>query len=88
MNPSLSFSFALSLALSVVGGCIGSVCSSRCPVASWKAMDFDVFGQVIAAGKFLLAHGTLVRLNSRVRPAVTRQLVRPGESVTGMQRYQ
>lgn len=67
---------------------MGSVCSSRCPVASWKAMDFDVFGQVIAAGKFLLAHGTLVGLNSRVRPAVSRQLVRPGESVTGMQRYQ
>lgn len=49
---------------------MGSVCSARCPAASWKAMDFDVFGQVIAAGKFLLADGALVGLNSRMRPAM------------------
>lgn len=49
---------------------MGSVCSACCPAASWKAMDFDVFGQVIAPGKFLFTDEALVGLNSRMRPAM------------------
>ena len=45
-------------------------------------MYFDVFGQVVAAGKLLLAHGALVGLDPRVRAAVARELVRPGEPAT------
>ncbi len=82
----LSLSLSFYLSLSMAGGCVGSVCSARCPAASWKAMDFDVFGQVIAAGKFLLTDRALVGLNSRVRPAMPWQLVRPGESARTIQR--
>lgn len=42
-------------------------------------MDLRVFGQVIAAGELLLTQRTLVRLNARVRAAVARQLIGPGE---------
>lgn len=53
----------------------GSVCGAHSPAASWKAVDFDVFGQVIAAGKLLLADGTLIRLHSRVRAPVSGEFV-------------
>lgn len=54
---------------------MGSVRRACRPAASWKAMDLDVFGQVITAGEFLLTDRTLVRLHSRVRASVARQLV-------------
>lgn len=56
-----------------------SVCSANCPADSWKTVDFDVFGQVVAAGKLLLAHLTLVRFDTRVGPPVSGQLVRSGK---------
>lgn len=42
-------------------------------------MDFEVLGQVIAAGKLLLADDALVRLDPGVGAAVAGQLVRAGE---------
>ena len=60
---------------------MGSVCRASCPTASWKAVDFEVFRQVIAAGKLLLAHDALVRLHPRMGAAVSGQLVGPGEPV-------
>lgn len=46
---------------------------------AWKTVDFDVFGQVVTAGKLLLTHLALVRLDTRVGPPMSGQLVRPGE---------
>lgn len=57
-----------------------SVCGAACPAASRKAVDFEVFGQVIAAGKLLLADDALVWLHSGVGATVAGQLVRAGES--------
>lgn len=54
-----------------------SVCWANCPAASWKTVDFDVFWQVVTAGKLLLTYKTLVGLDPRVGPAVSRQLIRP-----------
>lgn len=42
---------------------------------AWKTVDFDVFGQVVAAGKLLLTHLALVWLDTRVGPPVSGQLV-------------
>lgn len=42
-------------------------------------MDFGVFGQVITSSELLLTQHALVWLDARVRAAVTRQLIRPGE---------
>ncbi len=42
-------------------------------------MDFEVFRQVIAAGKLLLADDALVWFHSGVGASVTGQLIRPGE---------
>lgn len=58
-----------------------SVCRAPCPAASWKAVDFEVFRQVIAAGKFLLADDALVRFHSGVGAPVSGQLVGAGEPV-------
>lgn len=45
------------------------------PAGPGAAVDLCVLGQVVAAGKLLLAQGALVRLDARVRAAVTRQFV-------------
>lgn len=58
-----------------------SVCRAPCPAASWKAVDFEVFGQVIAAGKLLFADDALVWFHSRVGAPVSGELVRPREPV-------
>lgn len=42
-------------------------------------MDFEVFRQVITAGKLLLTDNALVRLYARVGTAMTGELIRPGE---------
>lgn len=42
-------------------------------------MDLEVLGEVIAAGKLLLADDALVRLDSGVGATVAGQLVRAGE---------
>lgn len=42
-------------------------------------MDFEVFGQVIAAGKLLFADDALVWFHSRVGAPVSGQLVGPGK---------
>lgn len=63
-----------------VGSSRQSVCGAACPAASRKAVDFEVFGQVIAAGKLLLADDALVWLHSGVGATVAGQLVRAGES--------
>lgn len=52
-------------------GSEGSICRASCPAASWKAVDFEVFRQVIAAGELLLADDALVRFHSRVGAAVS-----------------
>lgn len=52
-----------------------SVCWADCPTASWKTVDFDVFWQMVTAGEFLLTYRTLVGLNPRMGPPVTRQLI-------------
>lgn len=44
-------------------------------------MDLEVFGEVIAAGKFLLADDALVRLDPGVGATVAGELVRAGEPV-------
>lgn len=54
------------------GGLVGR---ATCPAASWKAVHFEVFGQVIAASKLLLTHDALVWLHSGVRAPVPRQLI-------------
>ena len=54
-----------------------SVCWASCPTASWKTMDFDVFWQVVTAGKLLLTYRTLVGFDPRVGPPVPRKLIRP-----------
>ena len=64
---------------SVKVGSEESVCRASCPAASWKAVDFEVFRQVIAAGELLLADDALVRLHSGVGAPVSGQLVGPGE---------
>lgn len=64
---------------SVRAGSEESVCRAPCPAASWKAVDFEVFRQVIAAGKLLLAHDALVWFHSGVGAAVSGELVGPGE---------
>ncbi|MED6279872.1 hypothetical protein CHARACLAT_005160 [Characodon lateralis] len=56
-----------------------SVYRASCPAASWKSMNFEVFRQVITAGKLLLADNALVWLYPRVGAAVSGKLVRPGE---------
>lgn len=38
---------------------------------AWEPVDFDMFGQVVAAGKLLLTHLALVRLDPRVGPPVS-----------------
>lgn len=63
--------------VSVRVGSEESVCRAACPAASWKAVDFEVFRQVIAAGKLLLADDALVWLHSGVGAAVSGQLVGP-----------
>lgn len=45
-------------------GSEGSICRASCPAASWKAVDFEVFRQVITASKLLLTDYTLVRFHS------------------------
>lgn len=52
---------------------------SNDPVRPGAAVDLRVFGQVVAASELLLTQRALVRLDARVRAAVARQLVRPGE---------
>lgn len=47
----------------VWGGLVGR---ATCPAASWKAVHFEVFGQVIAASKLLLTHDALVWFHSGV----------------------
>lgn len=47
--------------------------------STWTPVHLGVFGQVVAPGELLVAHGALVRLDSRVRPPVARQLVGPRE---------
>lgn len=42
-------------------------------------MDFEVFRQVITAGKLLLADNALVRLYTRMGTAMAGELIRPGE---------
>lgn len=61
------------------GGSKESVCRASCPAASWKAVDFEVFGQVITAGKLLLADDALVWFHSGVGATVSGQLVRSRE---------
>lgn len=56
-----------------------SVYRAACSATSRKAMDFEVFRQVITAGKLLLADNALVRLYARVGTAMTGELIRPGE---------
>ena len=56
-----------------------SVCCANCPTASWKAVDFDVFWQVVAAGKLLLTDRTLVGFDPWVGAPVSGQLIRPGK---------
>lgn len=58
---------------------VESVCRAACSATSWKAMDFEVFRQVITAGKLLLADNALVRFYARVGTAMTGELIRPGE---------
>jgi len=45
------------------------------------AVHLGVLGQVVAAGKLLVAERTLVRLDARVRAAVARKFIRAGEPV-------
>lgn len=64
--------------------CSGSrwlVGRANCPTASRKPMDFDVFWQMVAAGKLLLAHWTLVGFDPRVGPPVSGQFVWAGKPV-------
>lgn len=49
------------------------------PAGPGAAVHLGVFGQVVTAGKLLLAERTLVGLDAGVRAAVARQLVRTGE---------
>lgn len=49
------------------------------PAGPGAAVDLCVFGEVVAAGKLLLTQRALVRLDARVRAAVTRQFVGAGE---------
>lgn len=64
-----------------------SVYRANCVTDAWKTMDFDVFGQVVAAGKLLLAHLALVWLDTRVGPPMSGQLVRPGEPGSRTRRH-
>lgn len=56
---------------SVHGGSWGSVGGAHCPTASWKSVDFDVFGQVVTAGKLLVTSGALIGLQTRVGATVS-----------------
>lgn len=56
-----------------------SVHGAHRAAASREPMHIDVFGQVVASGKFLLADGTLIGFHPRVGAPVPRQLIRPGE---------
>lgn len=47
-----------------------SVDGAYCAAAPWEAMHLDVFGEVVTPRELLLAHGTLVRLHTRVRSPV------------------
>lgn len=49
------------------------------PAGPGAAVDLCVFGEVVAAGKLLLTQWALVRLDARVRAAVTRQFIGAGE---------
>lgn len=57
----------------------GSHGGSDDPAGPGTAVNLGVFGQVVTAGKLLLAERTLVRLDAGVRAAVAGQLVRTGE---------
>lgn len=49
------------------------------PAGPGAAVNLGMFGQVVTAGKLLLAERTLVGLDAGVRAAVARQLVRTRE---------
>lgn len=55
------------------------VCRAARSAAPRETVDFEVLRQVIAAGKLLLADDALVGLDARVGPAVSGELVGPGE---------
>lgn len=56
-----------------------SVRRAACSAAFWKAVDFEVFWQMIAAGKLLLADNALVGFYARVGTAVSGELIGSGE---------
>lgn len=45
---------------------------ANCPIASRKTVHFDMFGQMVTAGKLLFTHWTLEGLDPRMGPPVSR----------------
>lgn len=69
----------------VLGHLKGSHGGSDNPAGPGTAVNLGMFGQVVTAGKLLLAERTLIRLDAGVRAAVARQLVRTREPWSGRQ---